>query len=217
VGSGQRIVNEDMVGICHIRRERAWQQRSHLVCDTLHVQIRHGIPDVEHLIALPGAVALSLVVSLDGQLCGPDGSSRSISGPEDLEWLRRLRASSDAVVVGASTAEAENYGPIRVRPEFAAARADAGMAGDPELVIVRSGDDALALLRSLGPRVLLEAGVRLHTAMADHIERVWLSHSPTIVGDHAAGFALPLDDFALVDRWCGDAFAISRFERVSRR
>jgi len=181
------------------------------------VLIRPGLPDVEELIALPGAVALSLVVSLDGQLCGPDGSSRSISGPEDLDWLRRLRASSDAVVVGASTAATENYGPIKVRPEFAAARAAAGMTMDPELVIVRSSDDATALLRSLGPRVLLEAGIRLHTALAGHIDRVWLSHSPTIVGDHSAAFALPLDDFALVDRWCGDAFVISRFERVSRR
>ena len=175
------------------------------------------LPDVAQLIALPPAVSLSLVVSLDGQLCGPDGSSRSISGPEDLDWLRRLRAASDAVVVGASTAAAEGYQPIRVRPEHAQARFDAGMAEHPELVIVRSSDDFAAVLRGLGPRVLLEAGIRLHVAVAAHIERVWISHSPTIVGDLGAAFALPLDGFALAERARGEVFVVSRFERVSPR
>lgn len=175
------------------------------------------LPDVAQLIALPPAVSLSLVLSLDGQLCGPDGSSRSISGPEDLDWLRRLRAASDAVVVGASTAAAEGYQPIRVRPEHAQARSDAGMAEHPGLVIVRSSDDFAAVLRGLGPRVLLEAGIRLHVAVAGHIERVWISHSPTIVGDLGAAFALPLDGFALAQRARGEAFVVSRFERVSPR
>jgi len=179
--------------------------------------MRSGLPEVRQLIGLPPAIALSLVVSLDGQLCGPDGSSRSISGPEDLDWLRRLRAASDAVVVGASTAAAENYQPIQVRPEYASARSEAGMSAHPELVIVRSSDDFVAVLRGLGPRVLLEAGIRLHTAVASHIDRVWISHSPTIVGDLGAACALPLDEFALAERSLGEVFVVSRFERVNPR
>lgn len=178
--------------------------------------MQSGLPTVDDLVDLPPAVALSLVVSMDGQLVGSDGSSRTISGPEDLDWLRRLRASSDAVVVGAATAEAERYQPLRVREEFAAARMRAGLQTNPELVILHSRDDFAAVLRGLGPRVLLEAGVRLHAVLADYIERVWISHSPAIVGDRDAAFALPLHGFSLVERCVGETFVVSRFERVSQ-
>ena len=180
--------------------------------------MRTGLPTVDELLDFEPALALSLVLSLDGQLCGHDGSSRSISGPEDLDWLRRLRAASDAVIVGASTAEREHYGPIRVREEHSDARARHGMAPHPHLVIVRSSDDFAAVLAPLGRRRLLEAGVRLHAAVAAHIDRVWISHSPTLVGDAGAAFALPMDDFALSSRHRGDTFIVSRFERrVTRR
>lgn len=175
------------------------------------------MPGIEHLLALPAAVTLSLVISLDGQLCGRDGSSRSISGPEDLEWLRRLRASVATVIVGAATAEAERYQPIVSRPEYVPAREAAGLAANPDLVIIRRTDDFAAVLHGAGTRVLLEAGVRLHTALADAVDRVWLSHSPTLVGDGGAAFAFPMEEFALTERWGGRQFAYSRFERVTRR
>lgn len=210
MGSGQRVVSEDMGEICHMRRARP------RIWETCSVQLHAGVPDVEYLLALPPAVTLSLVVSLDGQLCGPDGSSRSISGTEDLDWLRRLRGACDAVVVGAATAQREQYQPIRARPEFSAARARHGLAEHPELVLVRSSDDLAAVLRGAGPRVLLEAGVRLHTAAATFIDRLWISHSPTVVGDHRASFSLPLREYALTERWCGTEFVFSRWDRVSR-
>ena len=186
------------------------------VCNTGHVELQAGMPSLESILGLPPALALSLVISLDGQLCGPDGSSRSISGPEDLEWLRVLRASSDAVVTGASTAAREQYKPIRVPERYAEVRKQHGLAEHPELVILRSSDDFDAIRATLGPRLLLEAGVRLHSALATRIERVWLSHSPTMVGDVGAVFALPLKGFTLVARHLGDAFVVSQFERVSR-
>lgn len=181
------------------------------------MQLHPGMPTLAHLLGLPAAVTLSLVVSLDGQLCGPDGSSRSISGPEDLDWLRCLRAAADAVVVGRATAEAEGYRPIVTRAEYREARLAAGMPEHPELVIVSRADDVAAVIRGLGPRVLLEAGVRLHTAMAEQVDRIWVSHSPTMVGDRGAAFALPLDGFALAERWLGEEFAFSRYERISPR
>lgn len=181
------------------------------------MELAPGMPTPEHLLALPPGVTLSLVVTLDGQLCGPDGSSRSISGPEDLEWLRRLRASSDAVVVGRATAEAEGYRPLITRAEYIDTRRAAGLAEHPELVVVQRSQDVPALLRNLGPRVLLEAGVRLHTALADSVDRVWLSHSPMLVGPLGSRFAFPLADFALAERWLGTEFAFSRFERINRR
>ncbi len=181
------------------------------------MELHDSLPTLESLLALPPALALSLVVSLDGQLCGPDGSSRSISGPEDLEWLRRLRASSDAVITGSSTAEREHYKPIRIDPRFADARRQHGLHEHPELVILHRSDDIEQLRARLGPRLLLEAGVRLHTVLAPHVERLWLSHSPSMVGDAGAAFAFPLEGFVLVERHRGQSFVISRFERISPR
>lgn len=179
--------------------------------------MRNGLPSLEDLLALPPAVALSLVVSLDGQLCGPDGSSRSISGAEDLDWLKRLRAASDAILVGARTAEVEGYRTIRVHGTLADIRRAHGFPQDPDLVILHRQDDIETALARVGPRVLLEAGVRLHTVLAPLIDRVWISHAPTVVGDTDSAFALPMEDFTLVDRWVGEAFVVSRFERdVSR-
>lgn len=191
--------------------------RNASVCNTPPVELQMGLPTLEELLELPPALALSLVISLDGQLWGPDGSSRSISGEEDLQWLRTLRASSDAVITGARTAEREGYGPIRVRAEFADARARYGLDTYPDLIVLRSGDDFAGIRRALGPRLLLEAGVRLHTAMAGQVDRVWLSHSPTLVGDAHAAFDFPLASFALASRHVGETFVVSRFERISRR
>jgi len=43
--------------------------------------------------------------SLDGQIAAASGASRYVTGPENIRHMHRLRALSDAVVVGASTIE----------------------------------------------------------------------------------------------------------------
>lgn len=172
------------------------------------------MPSIEYLLALPPAVTLSLVITLDGQLCGPDFSSRSISGEEDLEWLRRLRAASDAIVVGAATAQREQYRAIKTRPEYVGMRR--GMSEHPDVVVLRSKDRFDQIRSALGPRVLLEAGVRLHAALASEVDRIWLSHSPTMVGNVEASFRLPMHNFALVDRFVGTEFVFSRFDRLNQ-
>lgn len=176
------------------------------------MELRTGLPTLEDLLGLPPAVTLSYVISLDGQLCGPDDSSRSLSDDTDLELLRRLRAASDVVVVGRRTAEIEQYGPIKVRPEFRARRVAAGLQPAPTLVIVdRNGPDLDTIIATHGPRVQLEAGVKLATAFVDRISRVWLSHAPVVVGNHAAALGVPLPP--LRDRWLADQYIVSRFER----
>lgn len=181
------------------------------ICHTSSVELRQGLPALTELLAMPPAVALSYVISLDGQLCGPDGSSRSLSGDTDLELLRRLRASADVVVVGRRTAEIEQYGPIRVREEFQVLRAAAGLNPEPALVIVdRKGPSLAAIMEQHGPRVQLEAGVHSVQAFSDAITRVWLSHAPVVLGNHAAALCIALPP--LRERWLADDYVVSRFE-----
>jgi riboflavin biosynthesis pyrimidine reductase len=78
----------------------------------------------------------NMVATVDGAAVGPDGVTRAISSDEDRELLALLRALSDVILVGASTAMAEGYGPERVNPEYAHLRAAAGQAPIPAIAVV---------------------------------------------------------------------------------
>lgn len=77
-----------------------------------------------------------MVMALDGSARGGDGRSGSISSPSDRSVLKLLRATCDALIVGAGTVRTENYGPPRVAEQFARHRRDLGLAPIPTTVIV---------------------------------------------------------------------------------
>ncbi|QGG97048.1 bifunctional diaminohydroxyphosphoribosylaminopyrimidine deaminase/5-amino-6-(5-phosphoribosylamino)uracil reductase RibD [Actinomarinicola tropica] len=53
-------------------------------------------------------VVLKMAASLDGRTAAPDASSRWITGPEARADVHRLRARSDAILVGAGTVRADD-------------------------------------------------------------------------------------------------------------
>jgi riboflavin-specific deaminase-like protein len=75
------------------------------------------------------------VLSTDGGIAS-EGSSRPLSGPADRAVFQALRATSDAVLVGAGTVRQEDYGPVRLRPQGRAWRQARGSSGLPPLVVV---------------------------------------------------------------------------------
>lgn len=81
------------------------------------------------------AVRGGFVVTTDGAVA-VDGGSRGLQTPADEAVFHALRGVADAVVVGAGTARAEGYGPVRPRPDAQRWRAARGMAAQPPLVLV---------------------------------------------------------------------------------
>lgn len=102
-------------------------------------------------------IQVKLATSLDGKIAAAPGARTAISGAEATEWVHRLRASVDAVMVGRATAVVDDplltvrHGAAPVRPPIrvvvdthASLPPTAAMLSDgggPVLVIVGQGAD----------------------------------------------------------------------------
>lgn len=81
-------------------------------------------------------VTVGMISSLDGATA-TDGRSGALGGPADRAVLTAVRGIADAVLVGAGTVVAEDYGPLRHRDEVNQARRAVGRSdAQPRLVIV---------------------------------------------------------------------------------
>ena len=79
---------------------------------------------------------LSCCISMDGYLDGPGRLPLRLSNDEDLDRVDRIRAASDAILVGARTVRRDDPRLLVRSPELRAARVAAGLPASPTKVTV---------------------------------------------------------------------------------
>jgi diaminohydroxyphosphoribosylaminopyrimidine deaminase/5-amino-6-(5-phosphoribosylamino)uracil reductase len=131
-------------------------------------------------------VVLKLAATLDGRIAAPDGSSRWITGPEARADVHRLRAESDAVLVGAGTVRADDPAlTVRDSPGSDPLRVVLGKiphGARVEPALVHTGDPQ-ELLYDLGKRDVLQLLVEGGAKVA------WLFHDRRLVDQYVLYFA----------------------------
>jgi diaminohydroxyphosphoribosylaminopyrimidine deaminase/5-amino-6-(5-phosphoribosylamino)uracil reductase len=145
-----------------------------LCADEVRAQLA---PYVKHRTTGRPWVVLKLAATVDGRTAAPDGSSKWITGEEARADAHRLRAESDAVIVGAGTVkaddpaltvrDAEGRDPLRV----VLGRAPEGAKVHPALELDGDLDD---VLDELGRRDVVQALVEGGPTVAGRFHRAGL-------------------------------------------
>jgi diaminohydroxyphosphoribosylaminopyrimidine deaminase/5-amino-6-(5-phosphoribosylamino)uracil reductase len=140
-------------------------------------------------------VVLKLASSLDGKIAAPDGTSRWITGRTARVDAHRLRAESDAVLVGAGTVRADDpeltvrHVPGRDPLRVVLGKAPPGAKVRPCLELSGDLGNVLDHLGQLGVlQVLVEggAGVASQFHHAGMVDRYVLYLAPMLFGGEAA-------------------------------
>jgi diaminohydroxyphosphoribosylaminopyrimidine deaminase/5-amino-6-(5-phosphoribosylamino)uracil reductase len=183
---------------------------------------RQLAPYLKHRATGRPYVVAKLAATLDGRTAAPDGSSRWITGPEARADAHRLRAESDAVLVGAGTVRADDPEltvrlpdlEVRQPRRVVLGRAPEGARVHPALEL--DGDlgevlDELGRLEVM--QVLVEGGATVAGSFhrAGLVDRYVIYLAPALFGgDDArpvlAGPAAPTID----DLWRGEITSVTR-------
>ncbi len=138
-------------------------------------------------------MVLKLAATLDGRIAAPDGTARWLTGDLARADAHRLRAMSDAVLVGAGTIRADDP-ELTVRvdpiPEHQPLRVVLGHAPDGARVhpAIELSGDLGAVLDELGAKgvlqVLVEGGARVAHGFhaAGLVDRYVLYFAPALFG-----------------------------------
>jgi len=114
---------------------------------------------------------LSCAISVDGCLDDASPQRLILSGPEDLDEVDELRASVDAILVGAGTIRKDNPRLLVRSAARVAARVARGLPEHPlRITLTRSGalDPAAPFFTGPGPHVVYEgAGLTLSAVLQD--------------------------------------------------
>jgi diaminohydroxyphosphoribosylaminopyrimidine deaminase/5-amino-6-(5-phosphoribosylamino)uracil reductase len=168
-------------------------------------------------------VVLKLAATLDGGTAAPDGTSRWITGPAARADTHRLRAESDAVLVGAGTVRADDP-ELTVRPPELAAdrqplRVVLGRAA-PEAKVqpcLELDGDLGEVLDTLGAKgvlqVLVEGGATVAGAFhrAGLVDHYVIYLAPALFGgDDARGLLAGPGATTVADLWRGRIVAVER-------
>ena len=165
-------------------------------------------------------VVLKLAASADGRTAAPDGSSQWITGTEARVDAHRLRAESDAVIVGAGTVRAddpaltvrlaEGPDPLRVVlgriPPHARVRPALERSGDLATVLDELGRQGVV-------QVLVEGGAAVAGAFhrSGLVDRYVLYVAPRLFGgDDARGLFAGPGAPTLAEAWQGRVVAVER-------
>lgn len=106
----------------------------------------------------PHGLRANMIFSSDGAAAFA-GRAGPLSCPADFQLLLALRAYSDVVLVGAGTARAENYGPVRLHPEHREQRRELGLGEQPPpiAVVSQSGRLPESIFGSTAPILVTSA------------------------------------------------------------
>lgn len=189
-------------------------------------------PYLKHRRAGRPWVVLKLAATLDGRIAAPDGSSSWLTGPEARADAHRLRAESDAILVGAGTVRADDP-QLTVRAPVDAqltarqplrvvlGKVPAGARVQPAISL---GGELGAVLDELGRRqvlqVLVEGGARVAHAFhrAGLVDRYVVYLAPALFGgDDAVPMFAGRGAPGIDDLWRGrflDARRVGRDLRI---